>query len=264
MTDTLDYIFKQPCQHFRGRWLQKQWYSHNTCKLFYKIKPWLQHRSHIPTSSLKPTFSFKTPAKVCFAIASLTKAYLNNDNCPWLSPQHSSPSRAALVLQFQRLWAPSPCLSSCACGAAPSGRWTLHSQCQCFPLGLPHSPNCFSSSPIHVPLHFILPVYNGTVGISVESKSLPYWFAVPRGIYIRREVVIIYWKVVFFFLLLWFYSYDAMMFHVNFHVLACLRVNSVIECSALNIRVFLRWIASHMPSLCRKNMGFGKTTCWAT
>lgn len=22
MTDTLDYIFKQPCQNFKGRWLQ--------------------------------------------------------------------------------------------------------------------------------------------------------------------------------------------------------------------------------------------------
>lgn len=91
MTDTLDYIFKQPCQNFRGRWLQKQWYNHNTRKLFCKIKPWPQHRSHILTSSLKPTFSLKTPAKVCFAIASLTKRCLNNDNSVWLSLQHSSP-----------------------------------------------------------------------------------------------------------------------------------------------------------------------------
>lgn len=146
MTDTLDYIFKQPCQNFRGRWLQKQWYSHNTCKLLYKIKPWPQHRSHIPTSSLKPTFSFKTPAKVCFAIASLTKTYLNNDNYPWLSPQHSSPSRAALVLQFQRLWAPSPVpvelllLGDEHCTASVSAS----------PWDCLTPQNCFSSSPIHV------------------------------------------------------------------------------------------------------------------
>lgn len=86
----------------------KQWCTHNTRKLFYKIKPWPQHRSHILTSSLKPTFSFKTLAKVCFAIASLTKTYLNNDNYLWLSFQHSSPSKAALVLQYQRLWVTPP------------------------------------------------------------------------------------------------------------------------------------------------------------
>lgn len=158
MTDTLDYIFKQPCQNFRGRWLQKQWYSHNTCKLFYKIKPWPQHRSHIPTSSLKPTFSFKTPAKVCFAIASLTKTYLNNDNYPWLSPQHSSPSRAALVLQFQRLWAPPPWSELCGSGLLLLGDEHCTASVDASPWDCLTPQNCFSSlnsSPIQVPLHFL-------------------------------------------------------------------------------------------------------------
>lgn len=172
MTDTLDYIFKQPCQNFRGRWLQKQWYNHNTCKLFYKIKPWPQRRSHILTSSLKPTFSLKTPAKVCFAIASLTKTYLNNDNCPWLSLQHSSPGRAALVLQDQRLWALPPSVwavrlwSRCSWGMdtaqpvsmLPPGTASLPKIPFLHLIHLPHNSHCI----------FFLPVYNGTVGISVE------------------------------------------------------------------------------------------------
>lgn len=172
MTDTLDYIFKQPCQNFRGRWLQKQWYNHNTCKLFYKIKPWPQRRSHILTSSLKPTFSLKTPAKVCFAIASLTKTYLNNDNCPWLSLQHSSPSRAALVLQDQRLWALPPSVwaraaleplllgdGHCTASVDASPWDCLTPQILFLHLiHLPHMSHCI----------FFLPVYNGTVGISME------------------------------------------------------------------------------------------------
>lgn len=170
MTDTLDYIFKQPCQNFSGRWLQKQWYNHNNLKLFYKIKPCPQHRSHILTSSLKPTFSFKTPAKVCVAIASLTKRYLNNDNSLCLSPQHSPPSRCCSTRGS------GPHLHRA--GAAPSGRLTLAQPVSMLPPGtasllripslhlicLPYTSHCI----------FYLPVYNGTVGISMDIKSLPY------------------------------------------------------------------------------------------
>lgn len=200
MTDTLDYIFKQPCQNFRGRWLQKQWYNHNTRKLFYKIKPWPQHRSHILTSSLKPTFSFKTPAKVCFAIASLSKTYLNNNNYLWLSLQHSSPSR---------------CCSNRGSGFHLHGSelllgdWALHSHVSASPWDCLSPQNQFSSpnlSPINIPLHF-LPACLWWFCRNIHGiKSLPYWFAVPRGICIRREVVIIYWKMV---LSSFLYYYDS-------------------------------------------------------
>lgn len=138
----------------------KQWCTHNTRKLFYKIKPWPQHRSHILTSSLKPTFSFKTLAKVCFAIASLTKAYLNNDNYLWLSLQHSSPSKAALVLQYQRLWVTPPSVWTRV--ALNCSFWeTEHctASVDASPWDCLTLQNYFSSpniSPIHVPLHFLL------------------------------------------------------------------------------------------------------------
>lgn len=151
MTDTLDYIFKQPCQNFKSRWLQKQWYNHNTRRLFYKIKPWPQHRSHILTSSLKPTFSFETPAKVYFAIASLIKTYLNNDNSPWLSLQHSYPVPEALG-------SPPSVSARVVLEQLIVGDWNCTASVDASPWDCLTPQNYFSSpnkSPMHVPLHFL-------------------------------------------------------------------------------------------------------------
>lgn len=86
-------------------------------------------------------------------------------------------------------------------------------------------------SPICVPTAFLFLPFCQFITVLQEqpcNKTLNILICSPKGnLHLKQSCYQLLKSSVTLFLLLLFYSYDNMMFHVNFHVLACLQVNSV-------------------------------------